>query len=111
MGRRAAVELGSILWAITATAVAAQALPDVNADARMLVGLASVIFPLCAFAAALELRRRADRLAGLLLTLSVATPTYFDYVLNLPALIVGLALVAVPSVTLGDRQEDVASAV
>jgi hypothetical protein len=88
-----------------------QALPDVNADARMIVGLASMIFPLCAVAAALALRRRADRLAGLLLILSVATPTYFDYVLNLPALIVGLALVAVPSMTLGDRQEDVASPV
>jgi hypothetical protein len=62
-------------------------------------------------AAALALRRRADRLAGVLLMLSVATPTYFAYVLNLPALMIGLALAAMPSLTLGDRQDHVDSAV
>jgi hypothetical protein len=43
--------------------------------------------------------------------LSVGTPTYFAYVLNLPALMIGLALAAMPSVTLGDRQDHVDSAV
>jgi hypothetical protein len=63
-------------WAVTGAGVAAVSLPAVNGDARLAVGLASGVFPLCALAAAIALRHGADRIAGLLLLLSVATPTY-----------------------------------
>jgi energy-converting hydrogenase Eha subunit G len=81
--------------------IALSSIPSVNDDARVVVGLASGIFPLCAVAAAVMLDRRRDHVAGLLLVLSAATPTYFAYALNLPALIVGLALLASPAFVLG----------
>jgi hypothetical protein len=101
--RRVVVCTGSLAWAVIGATMALSAIPDVNADARVLVGLASFIFPACAVAAAVMLDRRRDRLAGLLLVLSVATPTYFAYPLNLAALIVGLALMAAPHAVLGHR--------
>jgi len=76
----------------------------------VLVGLASVVFPLCAGAAALALRQRHDRLTGLLLVVSAATPTYFAYPANLAALVVGLAVLASPSVTLGEPRHRVPAA-
>jgi hypothetical protein len=81
--------------------VAALALPTVNDDAKLLVGAASVAFPLCAVASAALLRRGHDRSAGVLLLLSVATPTYFAYVLNAGALVVGLGVLVVPRALLG----------
>lgn len=101
MSRRRMVQVGCLVWAITGAAVALASLRDVNDDAKVLVGMASVLFPLAAVAAAVALDRRHDRLAGVLLLASVATPTYFAYPLNLPALIVGLALVVAPTATLG----------
>jgi hypothetical protein len=93
MRRRRSLEIGSTLWALLGAAIAITALGDVNADAKILVGVASVLFPLCALGAAFELRHQRDRFAGVLLLLSVATPTYFAYPLNLPALVIGLVLV------------------
>lgn len=78
------------MWVITAAAVAISALDSVNHDAKLAVALASVLFPLCAVAAALSPRHRAERLAGFVLLVSVASPTYFAYALNVPALIVAL---------------------
>ena len=101
MDRRRIVCIGSLVWAFVGATVAVTALPTVNDDVRVLVGLASVVFPMCAVGATVALGRRHDRLAGLLLVLSVATPTYFAYPLNLPALVVGLALLASPAVVLG----------
>jgi hypothetical protein len=109
--RRRIVEIGSLAWAAIGASVALAALPSVNDDAIVLVGVASVVFPLCALGAALALRDRRDRLAGLLLLASVATPTYFAYALNLPALAVGLALLAAPSATLGGRRHTTPTAV
>jgi hypothetical protein len=42
----------------------------------------------------------------LLLLASAATPTYFAYVINVPALVVGLALLAVPTVLIGNEAEE-----
>jgi hypothetical protein len=101
MDRRRIVCVGSLVWVVIGSVVAVTALPTVNDDARVLVGLASVVFPMCAVGATVALLRRHDRLAGLLLVLSVATPTYFAYPFNLPALVVGIALLASPSAVLG----------
>ncbi|MGH8993670.1 MAG: hypothetical protein ACRDYV_12635 [Acidimicrobiia bacterium] len=73
-----------------------------NPDARWLVGVASLVFPAAAAVAAIALRRGALRAAGAFLVLSVGTPTYMAYGLNLPALAVGLALLASPSAVLRD---------
>ena len=96
MTRRQVVVVGSCLWAVMGASVALAALPNVNEDARVAVALASVAFPLCALGAAVALGRHRDRFAGLLLLLSVATPTYFAYALNVVPLIVGLALMLSP---------------
>lgn len=106
VNRRRIIEMGSLGWAIVGAAVAFAALPDANDDARLLIGVASIAFPLCAVAAAPVLRRGRDRAAGLLLLASAATPTYFAYVINVPALVVGLALLAVPPVLIGSEAEE-----
>src|SRR4051812_35303193 len=102
MDRRRAVQIGVLVWAGVGAAVAVAAFGDVNEDTRALVGFASVACPLSAVAGAWFLGRHADRLAGVLLLVSVLTPTYFAYPLNLFALAAGLALVAVPSTLLSD---------
>jgi hypothetical protein len=102
--RRRILCAGSLVWAAIGSVVAVTSLPTVDDDARVLVGCASIVFPLCAVAAAVVVQgRRFDRLAGLLLIASAATPTYFAYPLNVPALVVGLVLVTSPEVVLGRR--------
>jgi hypothetical protein len=101
MDRRRIVCVGSLVWAVIGATVAVASFPAVDHNARVLVAFASVVFPMCAVGATVALGRRHDRLAGLLLVLSVATPTYFAYPLNLPALVVGLALLASPAAVLG----------
>lgn len=103
MGRRRAPGSGALGWAVIGASVALWSLGDVNADARLLVGVFSIGGPLAAVGAARLLTRGADRAAGALLLVSVLTPTYFAYVLNLPALIVGLALVIAPHAVLRGR--------
>ena len=107
MTRRRFFAVGSCLWAVTGATVALSALGNVNDDARAVVTLASIAFPLCALAAAVLLDRRHDRLAGLLLLISVATPTYFAYAVNLPPLVVGVALLVSPRAIFGVRQRDI----
>ena len=97
MTAKQAVEVGAVAWAVIGAAVALAALPDVNDDARLLVGVASVLLPLCALGAAALLRRNQLRAAGVLLLFSVATPTYFAYALNIPALVTGLVLLTAPA--------------
>lgn len=97
MSRRGALQAGALVWTVVGAAVALTALGNVNVDARVLVGTASMVGPLLAIGAALLLSRRADRTAGVLLVLSaVLTPTYFAYVLNVPALVVGFVLLIAP---------------
>lgn len=97
-GRRGrAVQAGAWVWAVVGASVALGALPDVNADARPLVALASVVGPLLAAWAALALPRHGARRSGALLVLSaLVTPTYFAAAINVPVLVAGLALVVAP---------------
>lgn len=89
------------MWAVLGAVVALVSLGDVNDDVRVLVGFASVVGPLLAAWAAVQLSRQVDRSAGTLLVLSaVLTPTYFAYVINLPPLVVGLVLAVAPQVVL-----------
>lgn len=101
--RRDAVEIGCWIWAFGGAAIALAALFTVIGDAPVVLYIASVAFPLAAAAAAMAIRSQRDRLAGLLLLISVATPTYFAYIVNLPALVVGTALLAWPPAILGGR--------
>ncbi|MDQ1506916.1 MAG: hypothetical protein QOD57_4643 [Actinomycetota bacterium] len=87
---------GSLAWAAAGAIVGLSQLSAVNADARWLVGVASVVFPAAAVLAAMALRRGAIRWAAVLLLVSVATPTYYAYPLNIPALVAGLVLLAAP---------------
>jgi hypothetical protein len=93
---RRTLEVGAVVWAMVGVAVALASLGDVNDDARLLVGTASVLGPLAALTASWFLRRLSDRAAGVLLLISAATPTYFAFVLNVPALLVGIVLAVAP---------------
>ena len=93
MNRRQVLQAGTLVWVVAGAAVALGSLGDVNDDARLLVGVASVVGPLLGVGAAVQLGRHADRSAGVLLVLSaLLTPTYFAYVINIPALVVGVML-------------------
>ena len=81
-------------------AIALASVAAVDRDALVLVGLASVVFPLCAALAGVAVARGSPRVAGVLLVLSVATPTYFVWPVNLLALVAGVALVLAPRRTL-----------
>lgn len=94
---RQVLVIGSIVWAVVGASVALSALPQANGDGRWLVGVASIVFPGAAVVAAVALRRGSLRWAGVFLLLSVATPTYFAWALNLPALVIGLRLAMAPS--------------
>jgi hypothetical protein len=89
--------VGAFAWAAVGATVAVTALPGINHDARVLVATASLVFPMCAVGAGIALPRGALRSGGLLLIASVATPTYFAWPLNLPALVAGLVLVVSPA--------------
>ena len=104
---RQVLQGGSLVWAAVGAVIALGSLGQVNADARFLVGVASIAGPLCAVAASRLLAVGADRWAGGLLVLSVVTPTYFAFVVNLPALVVGLALLIAPRYVLPRRAEPV----
>jgi hypothetical protein len=84
------------MWAGVGLALALSSLPAVNADARVFVGLACLFGPAAAILAAFALEHRRTRAAGVLLVLSVVTPTFFAYVLNIPAFAVGLTLLVWP---------------
>ena len=98
---RQVIRVGAIAWAAAGSAAALLSLGSVNQDAWVIVGIAGLLGPLAALLAATAVARRQDRLAGLLLLISVATPTYFAWVLNVPALLVGLGLVVAPTAIIG----------
>jgi hypothetical protein len=77
MTRRRVVQVGALVWAVVGAFVAFSALPGVNTDARVFVGFASLLGPVAAVAASAAVSRHLDRWAGLLLVVSVITPTYF----------------------------------
>jgi hypothetical protein len=105
MNRRRVMQVGAATWAVIALAVALPSVAMASTDARVLVGAASVLGPLAAATAAVVLRRGGDRWAGALLLVSVVTPTYFVWVVNLPALVAGVVLVVAPAVVVGLRGE------
>ncbi|HEX2046218.1 MAG TPA: hypothetical protein VHF27_00535 [Acidimicrobiales bacterium] len=86
------VQLAATAWAMVGFAIALPSLARVNADARLLVGVASVVFPTCALLAGVAVVHGRPRAAGVLLLLSAATPTYFVSPVNLVALAAGAAL-------------------
>jgi hypothetical protein len=95
VNRRRVLQAGTLVWFVAGSAVALGSLGNVNDDARPLVAAASVVGPLLAVWAAVRLSEHADRSAGALLVVSaVVTPTYFAYALNVPALVIGVLLVA-----------------
>lgn len=95
-----------MIWAVGGGAIALTALFTVIGDAPVILYIASVAFPLAAVGAAVAVRSGRDRVAGLLLLASVATPTYFAYIVNVPALIAGIVLLAWPAAILGTRLDD-----
>jgi hypothetical protein len=108
IGRRA-LQVGALVWGAVGCAIAVAALPLANDDARLLVAAASAAFPLAAGAASLALGRHRDRLAGLLLVASAATPTYFAWALDVPALVVGVVLALAPGALSDDFSRRMAS--
>ncbi len=92
----------ALVWAAVGAAIAWSSLGGVNPDARVFVGIASVLGPGLALAAAVMTRRGRYRTAGLLLAASaVVTPTYFAYPLSAVALIAGLTLAVFPMLAAG----------
>jgi hypothetical protein len=90
------LQVGATAWAMVGFGIAALGLAGVDADSRIVVGVASVVFPMGAVVAGMAAARGRARAAGALLLLSVATPTYFLWAVNLPALVAGLVLLAGP---------------
>ncbi len=90
------VQAGATAWALVGFGVAVIFLAQVNPDARLLVGVASVVFPVCALLAGVAAAHGRARAAGVLLLLSAATPTYFVWPVNVLALVAGAALVLAP---------------
>jgi hypothetical protein len=101
---RPVIRVGAIVWAAAGAAVALLSFGSVNEDARVIVGSATLLGPLAALLASTAVGRCQDRLAGLLLVISVATPTYFAWVLNVPALVVGLGLLAAPTAVIRQKR-------
>jgi hypothetical protein len=88
--------VGSLAWAVVAGGIALSALPDVNSDVRLLIGVLSVVLPLAAVVAAWCIHTGHLGWAAGLLVLSAATPTYMAFVLILVpiALALGVARLA-----------------
>jgi hypothetical protein len=101
---RRTLRVGAIVWAVLGFIVGLTALPSVNADAVVVFAIACAVGPPAALLAAFALRNLRDRLAGLLLVVSVVTPAVFAWPLNLAALLVGLAIVITPSKVIADRR-------
>ncbi|MDQ6617947.1 MAG: hypothetical protein M3083_25190 [Actinomycetota bacterium] len=92
MTARRVYQVGAVAWAAVGVTIARGALRLGGPAVPVVVWVSSVFFPLIAVLAALALARGHDRLAGLLLVVSAATPTYFFWIVNVPALVVGGAL-------------------
>ena len=103
---RRALTVCAIVWAVVGFTVGLTALPDVNPDAVVLFAVACAVGPAAALFAASALRNLRDRLAGVMLVISVVTPAVFAWPLNLAALVAGLALLISPSKVIADRRVD-----
>ncbi len=94
---RRTLTVGAIAWAVLGFTVALTAIPSVNDDAVVLFAVACAVGPAAALFAAFALNHHRDRLAGLMLTISVVTPAVFAWPMNLLALLGGLAIAIAPS--------------
>ena len=89
--------IGAALWGFVGAVIAWRGMAAVNADAKRWVGVASTALPLCSMIASLLIKRRRNLgVAGGLLLLSIGTPTYFAWAVNIIPiiLIVGLVIAA-----------------
>jgi peptidoglycan/LPS O-acetylase OafA/YrhL len=99
MDRRRVAVLASAAWSVVGAVIAFASLPQTNTDARVFVGVASVLGPVAGFVAAVALVHRRQRVAGALLVVSaIVTPTYFAYALNVVPLLGGTVLSIAPRV-------------
>ena len=96
MIERRLLKRGSLVWAGVGLLVALAALGSVNRDARPLYLAATAVGVGSALVASRMVKRHEDRLAGLLLIVSVITPTTFAWIIALPALLVGIGLLIAP---------------
>ena len=103
MSRRT-LTVGAGVWAVLGFIVALTALPSVNADAVVVFAVACAVGPAAALGAAFAIHHLRDRLAGLMLVISVVTPAVFAWPLNLAALLAGLAILISPSRVIADRR-------
>ena len=97
------LQAGAVVWAAIGFLVAGLALTGMAGPAPVLVWVATIAFPASAVLAAAFLERGHVRVAGALLAASAATPTYFAWILNVPALLVGLALLLAPGVVIASE--------
>lgn len=104
MTRRQAIEVGAVVWALVGLVVGLRVLQSVNADARLLVLLACVVGSGAALLASTCLSVHRDRLAGALLAASAVSPTVFAWATNVPAVLVGAALMIAPTWVLSERR-------
>jgi Kef-type K+ transport system membrane component KefB len=88
----AAIPVIAIVWAVLGFVLAMSALGSVNPDARVVALVLSIVGPLAALVAAVAIRlgRRFTGAIGLLL--SVVTPTYFAWAVNLVPIVLAVAL-------------------
>jgi hypothetical protein len=98
---RRMIEVGSLVWAVVALSIGLATFGSYNSDARLLVIAVSIVATGSAALASVSLAHRRDRIAGTLLIVSVVAPTSFAWVLNVPALLVGVVLLVAPSMLLG----------
>ena len=101
---RQLVRIGSIVWAVVGFTVGLRSIRAVNADARVLVLTACVVGSASALMASAAVASRHERFAGVLLVVSVITPTFFAWVLNIPALLGGAVLIFAPAVVTDRRR-------
>jgi uncharacterized membrane protein YeaQ/YmgE (transglycosylase-associated protein family) len=97
MIERRALQLGSSAWAVVGFLVGLVAVRDATGTGRFVLIAACIAGPAAALLASLSLASHRDRFAGALLLASVVTPTVFAWVLNVPVLLIGLALLIAPA--------------
>jgi len=103
MSRRT-LTVGAGTWAVLGFIVGLTAIPSVNDDAVVVFAIACAVGPAAALFAAFAMHHHRDRLAGLMLVISVVTPAVFAWPLNLLALLLGLAILVTPSKVIADRR-------
>ena len=96
--------VGAIAWAVLGFIVGLTAIPSVNDDAVVVFAIACAVGPAAALFAAFAIHHQRDRLAGLMLVISVVTPAVFAWPLNLLALLVGMAILISPSKMIAERR-------